>query len=161
MPGMTTPAPTTTITLLQNLPAALRDELGISASDDDAGDELKVEHDVAVRLVTLGHARFGGPVADASSGTMGQRHKRTATATLDFPSVAAGGVQTLPVSVPGAKAGEPVAVRPPNGLDANLVVGAKVTAANTVTVSVANPTGGAIDPASGSWTVHVVNAARK
>lgn len=159
--GMTTPAPTTTITLTKDLPAALRDELGIAAADDDSGDVLTVEHDVALRLVRDDYANFGSAAEDASKNTLGQRHIRRAAATLDFPSVAAGAAQSLPVNVPGAKTGEGVAVIPPVALDAALVVGATVTAANTVTVTLANPTAGAIDPVSGDFTVAVVNGARR
>lgn len=156
---MTTSAPTTAVHLIKNLPAGLRDELGIAAADDDLGDNLVLEHDVAVRLVVGGYAAFGS-TAKAPSTTVGQRPVRAKTVTLDFPSVPAGGVQALPVAVPGAKVGELVGVAGPAGLNAALVVGAAVTAANTVTVKVANPTGAAVDPASGTWTVGVVNKGR-
>jgi len=161
MRGMTTPqvVPTTTITLTQNLPAALRDELGIAAADDDAGDVLKVEHDIAVRLVTNGYAHFGS--ASNAQNTGGQKPVRRKTQTLDFPSIAAGASSSLPVSVPGAKVGEGAAVVPPTALAAGVVAGAVVTAANTVTVTVANATGAAVDLPSGSWKVAVVNGARR
>lgn len=153
---MTLDAPTTTVTLTKNLPAGLRDELGIAAADDDLGDVLLVEHDVAQRLVRDDYARFGSPAQDTASSSLGTPAVRKATATLDFPSIAAGGVATMPVAVPRAKVGQPVAVNAPAALNASLVVGAAVTAAGTVTVKVANPTAGAVDPASGSWTVSVI-----
>jgi hypothetical protein len=163
--GMTTPgatvAPTTTITITRAVPAALGDELGIAVADRDVGDVLKLEHDVALRLVQQDYARFGSPAQDAAASSLGQPALRRATATLDFGAIAAGAAATMPVAVPKAKVGELVAVAGPAGLDPGLVVGASVTAANTVTVRVANTTAAAIDPAAGEFTVAVVNGSRR
>ena len=88
---------------------------------------------------------------------LGQDQRQpTATATLDFPGVAAGGSQTLSVSVPGAAPGDAVQATPPSGFDARLTVHAYVSAGNTVTVRAGNPSAGEIDPASGTWRVTVI-----
>lgn len=83
----------------------------------------------------------------------------TRSVTLDFPSVAGGGTQDLPVLMYGVRfAGTPstVGVTPPGGLDAGLNASAFVSANDVVTVRLTNSTGGAIDPASGvfvmTWT---------
>jgi len=75
--------------------------------------------------------------------------------TLDFPSVAAGGVQELTVTVTGASVGDIVALGLPATVDSGIVYDARVTAANTVTVRATNITGSAIDPASASYRVMV------
>lgn len=77
-----------------------------------------------------------------------------ATATLDFPSVAAtGGQQTLTIAVPGAQVGDTVSLALPAAPTAGVTFFAWVSVAGTVSVRVTNPTGGAIDPASASYTV--------
>ena len=75
----------------------------------------------------------------------------SASATLDFPSVAAQGQQELTVSVVGAKTGSPVAVSPPAALESGLVVNGRVTADDVVTIRLLNITGVSIDPVSGSY----------
>lgn len=80
----------------------------------------------------------------------------TRSVTLDFPSVAGGGTQDLPVTMYGARlAGTPsmVSVTPPVGLDAGLTASAFVSADDVVTVRLTNSTGGAIDPDSGVFVV--------
>lgn len=78
------------------------------------------------------------------------------TATLDFPSIAAGGSQQISVTVTGATVGDTVILGPPAGIETGLVWNAYVSAINTVRVRVSNITGAAIDPASASWKVAVV-----
>ena len=93
----------------------------------------------------------------------GINHKATArvlraTATLDFPSISAQSQQELTVTVTGAAVGDPAMVAPPAAPNASLVYWAYVSATNTVTVRAVNPTAGAIDPASASFTVMVLKA---
>ena len=78
-----------------------------------------------------------------------------ASATLDFPSIAAGAEAELTASVSGAVAGAPVFVGAPAAIEAGLSWGAYVSAAGTVTIRVRNDTAAAIDPASAIWTVRV------
>lgn len=80
----------------------------------------------------------------------------TATATLDFPSIAAAGQQELTITVTGAAVGESVALAPPAALEAGLQVTGYVSAANTVKVRLSNVTGSAIDPASATWRATVL-----
>ncbi|GHE47354.1 hypothetical protein GCM10017673_56500 [Streptosporangium violaceochromogenes] len=82
----------------------------------------------------------------------------TATATLDFASIAAGAVGTLTVTVTGAATGDFVVVAPPGNLNVGLVAFGFVSAADTVTIRLLNGTAGAIDPASASWKVTVFTA---
>jgi hypothetical protein len=79
----------------------------------------------------------------------------SAQATLDFPSIAAGGEQELTVTVTGAAFGDGIALAPP-ALDHGLSVSAYVSAANTVKIRLVNSTGSAIDPASAAWTVKIL-----
>ena len=80
----------------------------------------------------------------------------TNQATLDFPSIAAGAIATLTVSVPGAQAGQPVALGPPAAIEAGLMWSGFVSAASTVTVRLHNTTASAMDPASATWDVRVL-----
>lgn len=79
----------------------------------------------------------------------------TATANLNFPSTAAAGQQELTIAVPGAAVGDPVAVAAPATLEAGIVITARVTAADTVTLRASNITAGSIDPAAANYTVTV------
>lgn len=83
----------------------------------------------------------------------------TATASLDFPAVAAnGGSQDLTVTVTGAKAADPqpvVSLGLPSGLNAGLVFHGFVSADDTVTVRATNATTGAINPAAFTCRVEV------
>jgi hypothetical protein len=78
------------------------------------------------------------------------------TATLDFPSIAAGASQTLTVTVNGAATGDAVIATPPATLPNGLVPIAYVSSADTVTIRLNNVTASAIDPASASWQVNVI-----
>lgn len=79
-----------------------------------------------------------------------------ASASLDFPSIAAnGGRQTGTITVRGASVGDPVAVGAQTGLAAGLVWNGFVSATDTVSVQVTNTSGSPIDPASGTWNVAV------
>ena len=81
------------------------------------------------------------------------------SASLDFPSIGANtGTATLTVSVPGASAGDRVALAPPAVLPAGLIPMAAVTAADTVGLTLFNHTAAAIDPAAMTWGVTVLKA---
>lgn len=79
----------------------------------------------------------------------------TGTATLDFPSTAAGTSQALTIAVPGAVVGNPVSVGLPAAPAANASFTAYVSAPDVVTVRHNNFSSGAIDPASGTFKVVV------
>jgi len=79
----------------------------------------------------------------------------SATATLDFSSIASNDTHTLTMTVTGAVAGNSVFVGVPAALDANLIWCASVTAADTVTIRMHNSSGASIDPASGTYRATV------
>jgi len=82
---------------------------------------------------------------------------RTATATLDFTSTAAGTSTDLTITVGGASDGDVVNLGVPNGsVNANSCFTAWVSATDTVTVRFNNYSSGAIDPSSGSFKVSVI-----
>lgn len=74
---------------------------------------------------------------------------------LDLPSLASGDVGAFTIDVPGAKPGMTVDIGAPAALDAGLLWCGSVSADDVVTIRVYNPTGSAIDAASGTWTVRV------
>lgn len=79
-----------------------------------------------------------------------------ASASLNFPSIAAGATAELTITVTGAAVGDAVALAPPATVEAGVVWSARVSAANTVTVRMANVTSGAIDPAAATWGATVL-----
>lgn len=79
----------------------------------------------------------------------------TSTLTHNFPSIGAVAVGTTTTTVTGAQVGDPVHVERPAGLDAGLEVTGRVSALNTVTVTVNNPTANAIDPGSLNYIITV------
>lgn len=81
----------------------------------------------------------------------------TATGALDFPSIAAATTAELTLTVTGAATGDTVALGPPATLETGLVATGFVSAADTVTVRLANVTAGAIDPASATWRATVTH----
>lgn len=77
--------------------------------------------------------------------------------TLDFGSIAANLSADLTVAVPGAAAGDIALVAPPAAPDSEITFTAFVSAANTVTVRAANNSAGAVNPASASYNVAVLD----
>lgn len=83
----------------------------------------------------------------------------TKSEAVDFASIAAGAVGSATVTVTGAEVGDAVALGPPSDLSSDaLVVGAFVSAANTVTIRIKNNHATlALDLASATWRVVVFN----
>lgn len=79
------------------------------------------------------------------------------TATLDFPSINAGAVAVLTVTIRGATPGPAslVLLGPPSTIEAGLMWSGFVSANDTVSIRLFNGTAGAINPASASWRVAV------
>jgi hypothetical protein len=94
------------------------------------------------------------PSLNVGTGTQINKHL-SASATLDFGSIAAQTTAELTITVTGSASGDTCYASPATGIEANLVWSAFVSASNTVTVRVANITGAAIDPASRSWRADV------
>lgn len=79
---------------------------------------------------------------------------RSRIAALDFGSISASTTAELTVSINGVTtSGWSVSVSPTSALDAGIMWSAYVSAANTVTVRLANITGGAIDPAATDFVI--------
>lgn len=74
----------------------------------------------------------------------------SATVALDFPSVAAGGQQSLTMTVTGAAVGDSVTIDRADGtaFSAGIIMDGTITAANTVTVRASNITASSVDPTS-------------
>jgi hypothetical protein len=81
----------------------------------------------------------------------------SATATLDFPSISAGGSEDLTITVTGASVGDSVHLGLPAAPAAGIVFSAFVSAANTITVRASNITGSPVDPASATYRVTVIS----
>lgn len=84
---------------------------------------------------------------------------RTATATLDFPSINAAAQADLTITVTGAAVGDEVAMALPAAPAAGIVFNAFVSATNTVTIRASNISGSPVNPASASYGVIVFGAA--
>lgn len=80
----------------------------------------------------------------------------TATATLDYASIAAAGSEDKTITVTGAAVGDAVAFSLPAAIDVGLVFNAFVSATNTVTIRASNVTAAPIDAASASFRVVVI-----
>ena len=82
-----------------------------------------------------------------------------ATASLNFPSIAAASQSDLTITVPGAAVGSFVVLSLPSVPAAGLTFNAFVSAANTVTVRASNITAAAVDEAALTFGVLVLAAA--
>lgn len=78
--------------------------------------------------------------------------------TYDVPSIAAGGRETFTVTVTGCKVdeGQTVQLGLPSTFSTSLVPWGFVSANDTVTIILYNPTGSPIDPASATYSVRVM-----
>ncbi len=77
---------------------------------------------------------------------------QTGTVSLDPGSIGAQTRGSVTFNLPGAAPGDIVILQPPTGLNAGLAyAGARVTAANTVSVFIANITGVSIDDGAQTW----------
>lgn len=98
----------------------------------------------------LGIKKFGSEPVDLLTDLI------VAAATVDPASLATvTGAVTNAITVTGAALGDRVELFPPYDLQGVIAFGF-VSAANAVKISFFNPTGGTIDLASGSWTIHVI-----
>lgn len=75
------------------------------------------------------------------------------TTSLDPGSIGATTRGSVTFTLTGAKTGDIVVMNPPAGLNDDLIFcGATVTAADTVTVYLYNPTAGSINDTASTWT---------
>lgn len=75
------------------------------------------------------------------------------TVTIDVPAVAGSNSTLLTVAVAGAALGDGVVVNPANDLGGIIIATARVSSAGNVEIRFTNPTFGAINPASMSFTI--------
>lgn len=141
----------------------------VSAQAWSAGD--RVYWDNAAKLCTTvatGNLLIGSAVLAAVNpsstgrvlldGSADRRQVLQATATLNFPSIAAAASADLTIAVAGALVGEPVALALPAAPQAGLVFISFVSAADTVTIRAMNITAGAVDAPAVDFTVAVIKS---
>lgn len=111
----------------------------------------------AANVLKTDDAFIAGTSFTIGSGATITGHLSAAVA-LNFGSIAAGTTAELTATVTGAAVGNVTAIATPNTtIEAGLIWSAYVSAADTVTVRLANVTSGAIDPANKGWRIDVWN----
>jgi hypothetical protein len=91
-----------------------------------------------------------GRITSATNGVL------AASAVLDFPSTSSNSTQDLTITVTGAIDGDPVSIGVPNACATVGTFFAWVSAADTVTIRFFNPSGGSVNPTSGTFKVKVI-----
>jgi hypothetical protein len=118
----------------------------------DLSDSLVDVAVVAIDTATVNmHAVAGISGTEISADVI----ESTATAVLDFPNIPAQTCAELNMTVTGAVVGDEVRLGPPSTIEANLSWSGYVSAADTVTIRVCNPSAGAINPVSATWRATV------
>jgi hypothetical protein len=101
---------------------------------------IKLRSETAAAGLRVG--QFGAPVKAVKSGTV----------AVDPPSINASTRGTATATITGVAAGDLLILEPPSALESGLLyVGHYVSAANTVTIMLYNPTGAAVDGANRTW----------
>ncbi len=77
------------------------------------------------------------------------------TTTYDVTSVAPMSFSTQTFTVSGATTSGAISLSPGSALGNLIIASARISAANTLSITFYNPTGGAVDPAAMSWNVSV------
>lgn len=107
-------------------------------------------HSSGLHSAKLGIKKRGSAVKDLLTDLF------VSTITLDPPSLTTmTGAVPSGITVTGALLGDRVELFPPYDMQGIIAFG-YVSAQDTVKISLFNPTGGTIDLASGSWTIHVI-----
>jgi len=116
----------------------------------------------------MGRTTFSGPVRSnagfifnttPSTATVALTNAYAASASLDFPSIAANGVADLTITIPGCVPGDFVAPSWPTAPTAGIMYMAFVSANDTVTVRARNVTAAPIDPPAQTFGVLVLDTA--
>lgn len=81
-----------------------------------------------------------------------------AQVTFDPASIATATTAEQTFTVPGARVGDFVFTSKPTATAGFGVVNARVSAADTIAITAVNPTAGAVNPGSETWTVFWVRA---
>lgn len=105
---------------------------------------------------------FNVPSIDPNTGTVTPGAAitkiRTASASLNFPSISAVSQADLTITVTGAAVNDEVVVGLPAAPAAGIVFNAFVSATNTVTIRATNVTAAPVDPAAATYSVIVFGA---
>jgi hypothetical protein len=108
----------------------------------------------------MARTTFSGPViaTNGFAGTTGVALSKTlaASAALDFASIAAAASADLTIAVTGAAVNDTVRLGLPAAPTAGIIFQAFVSAADVVTIRATNITAGAVDPASATYAVTVI-----
>jgi hypothetical protein len=122
------------------LVGSLTSDSGITADDLTATDDVVVGDDLDV----TGDTRTG-TLRVGATGTVIKGITYLGTAQIDFAEVAAGAKGSGTFTLTGVAVGDMVVVQSIDGMSDLVFAGATATGANTVTVTVYNPTAGAVD----------------
>jgi len=102
---------------------------------------------------------FNVPSTDPVTGTVTAgaviTRIRSASAALDFPSIAAAAQATLTINVAGAAVNDEVVMGLPAAPAAGIIFNAFVSAAGVVSIRASNITAAPVDPASATYAVFV------
>jgi hypothetical protein len=106
---------------------------------------------------------FNVPTVNPTTGTVTPGASitkiRTASASLNFPSISAVSQADLTITVTGAAVNDEVMLGLPAAPTAGIVFNAFVSATDTVTIRASNITASPIDPAAATYSVIVFGAA--
>lgn len=118
---------------------------------------------MAWNKVTLGRALVGSLLVGSSPGKLGAYTQAPTTVTgirvFTSGTITPGGiltatVYTTTVTCTGVAVGDSIVTIPPAGIATGVTWAAYVSAANTVTLRIANPTASTITPAAATWSFH-------
>lgn len=110
----------------------------------------------------MANTNFSGSVVQCDNGFLGPvqlssdssqlSYIKKSTVSVDLASISNGAIAEATVTVSGAAMGDAVIATPPASLAAGLgVVGAYVSAADTVKLRVVNQSGAPVDEAAANW----------
>lgn len=111
-------------------------------------DEVEVLQPTALTVFSPTRLQVGGGAAVSQI--------LTATASLNFGSIAQDNDAELTITVTGAASGDTAIVTPTSGIEADLAWCGFVSAADTVTVRLINNSAGSIDPGARTWRATVI-----
>ena len=134
---------------------ALKGKLTLAVTDQTGDTAVTLQID-AMGQATAVHVPDPGAAASYVVQSAASRKALLAgSATWDPASILDGGFAAQDFTVTGAVLGDFVLASAPVDV-VDVLVSAQVTAANTVTVTIQNETGGAVDLATGTWRVLVI-----
>ena len=126
-----------------------------STEDDQRNNDIEdAEADIATAQADIATAQ--ADIADLDGRWSGR--VRRATQACSITSIATLTQTSFTATVTGAAVGDRVVATPPDALDARISVFARVTAANTATIYLNNPSASTATLATGTWSIAVISA---